>query len=88
MNGTRCAQAGDEGDIPEQPVQLGHHHGALALMGGSEGRSQLRPAIERIGSGLDLLEVAEDRDPFGFGEAGAGCSLCLNAQPGSALVLR
>ena len=82
-------QAGDEGDVAREAIELGDHDGALRLPRQGEGCCKLRPPVERIRTlaGLDLGELGEDGDALGFGEAGDRRSLRLDAQARSTLPL-
>ena len=75
-------QAGNEGDVAREAVELGHDDRALRLARCGQRGCQLRSAIERIGAlaGLDLGELVQDGDALGFGEAGDCGSLGFDAQ--------
>ncbi len=63
-----------EGDIARQAIELGDDHLTLLLTGSRECCSQLRPAVERIGSfaRLDLGELGCNGDALALGEAADG----------------
>ena len=63
-------EAGDEGHIAREAVELGDNYRALCLARASKSRRQLGPAVERIGalSRLDLDMLANDLDPLGLRE--------------------
>ena len=74
-------QAGDEGDIAREAVELGHDDRAFRQASRGEGRSQLRPTIESVRAlaGLDLGKLVQDYYTLGFGEAGDCGSLGFDA---------
>ncbi len=47
--------------VPRQPVELGHHYGALRLAGHRQRRSQLRPTLQGVVAlaGFHLHELAD-----------------------------
>jgi hypothetical protein len=75
-------QAGDEGDIPREPIQFGDKHRALLLACRRKCCGELRSAIERIGAlaAFDLRELRQDGYAFGYGETRHGCSLGFQPQ--------
>ena len=76
-------QTGHERDVAGEPVELGHQDAAFGGPRCSQCRGKLGPAIERIGAlaGLGLDELADDRDPLGFAEAGNGSALSIDPSP-------
>ena len=54
-----CHGAGDESDVPGEPIQLGHDHRTALLVSVGESRSEARAPVERIGTlagfHLDIL---------------------------------
>ena len=82
-------QAGNEGDVAGEAVELGHHDRALCLARCGQRCGELRAAVERVGAlaGLDLGELVKDGDALGFGKAGDRGSLGLDAQARSTLPL-
>jgi hypothetical protein len=75
-------EAGDEGYITRQPVELGNNDGAAGLASEGEGDCQLRATIKRISAlaCLDLGKLLEDAHALGLGEACDGRALGLDAQ--------
>jgi len=75
-------QAGNEGDVSGEAIELGHDDRAFGLAGQGEGGRQLRASIEGVRSlaGFDLGELLDDRNALGLGKAGDRGSLCLDAQ--------
>jgi hypothetical protein len=65
-------QACNERNVAGQSIELRYHHRALALAGGLEGGSELRSAIERIGTlaSLDLDELTGELHGVVTGEPG------------------
>ena len=80
-------QAGDEGHIAGEPVELGHEHRALGRPGRRKRFGKLGSAIEGIEpfAGLDLDVLGKERDALGFGKAGDGGLLGFDAEAGAAL---
>ena len=80
-------QAGDEGDVAREPIELGDDDGATRLLRGGQSRRKLRPALQRIGAlaRLDLDELARDGETLAFAELGDGPTLRFQAQAGAAL---
>jgi hypothetical protein len=80
-------KSGYEGNVTRQSIELGNNDRTLCLSRLGEGGCQLWAPVQGIRTlaGLDLSEIVEDRDAFGFGEAGDCCTL---GQPRSALPLR
>ena len=75
-------QAGDEGNVARQAIELGHDDRAFGLAGKGEGGRQLRPSIESVRAlaGFDLGELLDDGNALGLGKAGDRGALCLDAQ--------
>ena len=75
-------QAGHEGDIARQAVQLGNDHAALRGFGCGQGGGELRPAIERVGAfaGLGFDELPDQDHALGFGEVLDGRPLGFNSE--------
>ncbi len=59
-------QAGDEGDVTREAIELGNEHRAFCAPRGSEGFCKLRSAVQCIRplAGLHLDELSDDRDLF------------------------
>ena len=69
-------------DIARQPVELADNDRALGLSGGSERRSKLRPAVERVGAlaGFNLGEGMYDLEAYLPGKARDGTLLRVQAK--------
>ena len=76
-------QAGNEGHVAREPVELGHQDRTLRLARCGQRCGELRPSVERVGAlaGFDLGEFGEDGDAFGFGKARDRCSLASSPSP-------
>jgi hypothetical protein len=71
----------DEMDVARETVKLCDQNRTLCLAGLCQRRSQLWPAIERVGTlaGFDLDMLGDDLNPLGFCEALDSRSLGLDA---------
>jgi len=76
-------EAGDEGHVAGEPIELGDQHRAIGAPCRGQGGGKLRSPVECIRSlaGFHLDELAQQRDPLPFGEAGNGGALGLDAEP-------
>jgi len=76
--------------VAREPVELGDGDRAplSVAAGDSQGGSELRAAVERVGTlaCLDLDMLGDDFEALGLGEAGDGGSLSVNAKPRAALL--
>ena len=82
-------QAADEMLVSGESVELGDGNWRLALLAGLDQRcGELRTTIECVCAlaSLNLSELSDDLEPFGFGEARDGGALRINAQAGLALL--
>ena len=72
-------QAGDEGDVSGEAIQLGDNYGALGGSRSSKGCGELRPAVQSVRAltALDLYELLKEGNAFRCGEAGNSRSLEL-----------
>jgi hypothetical protein len=82
-------EAGHEGDIARQPVQLRNDDAALGRLGCSQCGCELGPAIEGIGAlaGLGLDVLGDEGRSLGPGEALDGGPLGLNSETRTLLPL-
>ena len=76
-------QAGNEGHVAREAIELGDQHRTLRLARCGQRCGKLWPSIERVGAlaGFDLGELGEQGDALGFGKARDRCSLSFQAEP-------
>ena len=76
-------EAGDEGDVAREPVELGDDDRTLAGLAGCERRGELWSPVQGVGAlaGLDLGELGDERVALGLGEPGDCGPLGLDAEP-------
>ena len=76
-------QAGNEGHVARQAIELGDKHRTLRLARCGQRCGKLWPSVERISTfaGFDLGELGEQGDAFRLGKACDGGSLGFQAEP-------
>ena len=81
----------DKVHVPAEPIELGDSNGALELLRGCESGLELRTTVEGIGAlaGLNLHELADQLQTFGFSELIEGLPLGLDRRsPSTTLITR
>jgi hypothetical protein len=77
-----CHEAGDEGHVARQPVELGDDDRILAGLAGCQRRGELWAPVQRVGTlaGLDLGELGDERVPLRLSEPGDCGALRVDAE--------
>jgi len=75
-------QAGDEGDVAREPVELGDDHRTAFSSCSGQCLGEARAPVEGIRSlaGLDLDELADEVEALSLGEAQHRCPLRVDAK--------
>jgi len=82
-------QAGNKGNVPGKPIQLGNDYAAFRSLGGCQGSGQLGAPVERIGSfaAFEFNELSDDRQALGHRKLPDRRALGFNSETRALLLL-
>ena len=82
-------EAGNKGNVPGKPIQLGDDYAAFRCFGGGQGSGQLRAPVERIGSfaAFKFNELSNDRQTLGRRKLPDRGALGFNSETRALLLL-